>query len=159
VLDPDVNRFNARAKLGYIAAKKIPDVCAKLFCYCGCDLTDDHKSLLDCFTSSHGADCPICVDEAIWAYKMVHDDKPLAEIQKSIDLKYVPQYNEIFNEPSEALLAYRAHRLWKPTPSDFALERRKASEAEHIPAGAATSKSATGAKPKGKPGSCCSGKK
>src|SRR5580692_603585 len=52
-------QFFGEAQAGYTAAAQIPDICEKLFCYCGCDSTDKHQSLLDCFTSDHGADCSV----------------------------------------------------------------------------------------------------
>jgi hypothetical protein len=50
VLSPQT--FFGNAQAGYDAAQQIPDICSKLFCYCGCEAkeTDDHSSLLDCFT-------------------------------------------------------------------------------------------------------------
>jgi Protein of unknown function with PCYCGC motif len=110
------------AKMGYMAAKRIPDICGKLFCYCGCDLTDNHSSLIDCFTSDHGVDCNICQEEALLALKMHTEGKELLEIQKAVDLKYVAEYNSVFDQPSDALKKYRAGRLWKPTPAELANE-------------------------------------
>jgi hypothetical protein len=112
VLRPE--SFFGRAKLGYEAAQKAPEICAKLFCYCGCDMTDNHSSLLDCFTSDHGVDCSICQEEAIIALKMKNEHKSLAEIQKAIDLKYTKDYEATFSKPTDALKNYRASRLWYP---------------------------------------------
>src|SRR5438105_5449302 len=47
VLPPE--QFFGAAAMGYSAAKANPHVCSKLFCYCGCDITDNHNNLLDCF--------------------------------------------------------------------------------------------------------------
>ncbi|HEY9681351.1 MAG TPA: CYCXC family (seleno)protein [Oculatellaceae cyanobacterium] len=116
--------FVGKAKASYIAAKKLPEICAKLFCYCGCDETDNHKTLLDCFTSEHGVDCSICQDEALIAYKMKQEGKTLAQIQQVIDQKFVADYNGIFEKPSEALLAYRKQRAWTPTPAEAQTENR-----------------------------------
>src|SRR5579871_413239 len=55
VLDPE--KFFGDAQVGYQAAQQCPEIIAKLFCYCGCDISDSHTSLLDCFTTDHGADC------------------------------------------------------------------------------------------------------
>jgi len=108
VLPPD--RFFGKAKAGYAAAQKIPHICAKLFCYCGCDLTDCHGSLLDCFTSEHGEDCHICQEEAIKALVLDKKGKSLKQIQKYIDKKYAKEYP--FEVESEALKKYRSTRLW-----------------------------------------------
>ncbi|MBX9720408.1 MAG: hypothetical protein K2X81_03340, partial [Candidatus Obscuribacterales bacterium] len=45
VLEP--GQFFGLASFGYASAKACPEVMEKLFCYCGCDLTDSHNSLLD----------------------------------------------------------------------------------------------------------------
>lgn len=109
VLDP--NNYVGLVKAGYAAAKEIPDICDKLFCYCGCDLTDCHGSLLDCFTSDHGVDCRICQEEAILALKFHKQGKTLAQIQKIIDKRYEKEYP--FEVESEALQRYKASRLWQ----------------------------------------------
>jgi hypothetical protein len=104
VLDP--SKFFGLASFGYAAAKTCPEVMEKLFCYCGCDLTDSHVSLLDCFTSIHGVDCHICQEEAILARKMNSDGSPIAEIQKSIDEKYSKDYP--FEQDTPAYKNYKA---------------------------------------------------
>jgi len=109
VLDP--NKYFGKAKAGYAAAKECPEICAKLFCYCGCDLTDEHTSLLDCFTCDHGVDCYICQEEALVALKMKKQGKGLAEIQKTVDLAYRKEYP--FDEKSPAYKKYLADKLWK----------------------------------------------
>lgn len=108
VLDP--NNYVGQVKAGYQAAKEIPDICAKLFCYCGCDMTDCHGSLLDCFTSDHGVDCHICQEEAILALKFHRKGKSLADIQKFIDKRYAKEYP--FEVESATLLKYKKERLW-----------------------------------------------
>ncbi len=109
VLDP--NNYVGEAHAGYAAAKECPEVCAKLFCYCGCDNTDDHSSLLDCFTSDHGVDCYICQQEALIALKMTKSGKTLPEIQKVIDLAYKKEYP--WEEASPAFKRYKAAKLWQ----------------------------------------------
>ncbi|MBX9666753.1 MAG: PCYCGC domain-containing protein [Candidatus Obscuribacterales bacterium] len=108
VLDP--NNYVGQVKAGYQAAKEIPEICAKLFCYCGCDLTDCHATLLDCFTSDHGVDCHICQEETILALKFHRKGKSLTDIQKFIDKRYSKEYP--FEEESDALKKYKAERLW-----------------------------------------------
>ncbi len=90
VISPE--KFSGDIAEGYRAAQKAKDICSKLFCYCGCDLTDEHTSLLDCFTSMHGVDCAICQEEAIIASNMKEQGKTLAQIQKAIDDKFAGQY-------------------------------------------------------------------
>lgn len=111
VLDP--SRFFGQAMIGYAAAKNAPEVMVKLFCYCGCDITDSHISLLDCFTSIHGVDCHICQEEAVLALKMTRDNKPVAEIQKLVDETYSSNYP--FEEDSPTYKKYKATKLYGAT--------------------------------------------
>ncbi|HEY9773692.1 MAG TPA: CYCXC family (seleno)protein [Planktothrix sp.] len=114
VLDPE--KFFGDAQVGYQSAQQCPEVAAKLFCYCGCDITDSHTSLLDCFTSDHGADCPICTGEAVTALALKREHKTLAQIQQAIDKQYAKEYP--YEQPSKALRDYRAHRLYQPDAKD-----------------------------------------
>ena len=109
VLDP--GQFFGEAAIGYASAKACPDICAKLFCYCGCDITDSHTNLLDCFTSYHGVDCHICQEEAVLALRLHRDGVPLEEIQKKVDMQYSSQYP--FEQDTPAYKKYKATRLWK----------------------------------------------
>lgn len=108
VLDP--NNYIGQVKAGYAAAKEIPEICAKLFCYCGCDITDCHGSLLDCFTSDHGVDCHICQEESILALSFHRKGKSLSDIQKYIDKRYSKEYP--FDVESPVLQKYKKDRLW-----------------------------------------------
>lgn len=116
VLDP--SQFHGLAAFGYAAAKAAPEVMEKIFCYCGCDLTDNHLSLLDCFTSIHGVDCHICQEEALLAHKMSKDSTPIKEIQRIIDEKYASQYP--FESDTPTYKKYKATRLYKPADSGTA---------------------------------------
>lgn len=161
VLDPE--KFFGNAKAGYMAAKEAPDVCLKLFCYCGCDLTDEHNSLLDCFTSDHGVDCHICQEEALIGLKMKRQGKSIAEIQKAVDIMFYKQYP--FDEVSPALKKYRAERLWKGTEATAQGPGGSASTGAtgsgSGPGSAAARKGSTQKKAssgkRAKTGSCCSG--
>ncbi len=61
-LDP--KQFTGPVREAYQVAQDNPDLLAQLHCYCGCDRTDGHKNLLDCYRSHHGASCAICTGEA-----------------------------------------------------------------------------------------------
>lgn len=52
-LDPA--RFVGKAKLAHQVARDIPDVLDGLYCYCGCDKSIGHTSLLSCYTDGHAA--------------------------------------------------------------------------------------------------------
>lgn len=67
--------FTGKQKLGYEAAKAIPETLAQLPCYCYCDKGFGHKSLHTCFVDDHAAHCAICIDEAIVAYQLEKEGK------------------------------------------------------------------------------------
>jgi hypothetical protein len=48
-------RFQGRVREAYKVAAEIPDVLAGVACYCGCDKSQGHRNLLDCFVDDHGA--------------------------------------------------------------------------------------------------------
>lgn len=110
VMDP--SRYYGAAAMGYAAAKAAPEVMAKLFCYCGCDETDKHSYLIDCFTGNHGMDCHICQEEAVLALRLYRDGASIAEIQKRVDNDYSKYYP--FDKDTESYAKYKAMRLWNP---------------------------------------------
>ncbi len=50
-LDPDLVQGEDRE--GYLVAKEIPEILARLPCFCGCEAVG-HETLLDCFVDEHG---------------------------------------------------------------------------------------------------------
>jgi hypothetical protein len=52
-LDPA--RFVGKAALAHQVARDIPEVLDQLYCYCHCDRSVGHKSLLSCYTDGHAA--------------------------------------------------------------------------------------------------------
>jgi hypothetical protein len=52
-LDPA--QFVGKAAAAHKVAREIPDVLDQLYCYCGCDKHQGHKSLLSCYTDGHAA--------------------------------------------------------------------------------------------------------
>jgi len=52
-LDPA--QFVGKAAAAHRVAREIPDVLDQLYCYCGCDKHQGHKSLLSCYTDGHAA--------------------------------------------------------------------------------------------------------
>lgn len=52
-LDPA--QFVGKAAAAHRVAGEIPDVLDQLYCYCGCDKHQGHKSLLSCYTDGHAA--------------------------------------------------------------------------------------------------------
>lgn len=53
----------------YRLAAKIRPVLYQLPCYCYCDQSSGHTSLLDCFVGTHGAECKTCQREVVFAFK------------------------------------------------------------------------------------------
>jgi hypothetical protein len=52
-LDP--GRFVGKAAVTHQIARDIPEVLDQLYCYCECDKSIGHKSLLSCYTDGHAA--------------------------------------------------------------------------------------------------------
>ncbi len=53
-LDPDLFK-DARVRTAYQAAKEIPWVLDSIKCYCFCEESFQHKSLLSCYVDNHAA--------------------------------------------------------------------------------------------------------
>lgn len=53
-------------------------------CYCHCDRSQGHSSLLDCFVSRHAAACDICIREDFYAYEQANKGKTAAQIREGI---------------------------------------------------------------------------
>jgi hypothetical protein len=69
----------------YILAARVKRVLYQQPCYCHCDRSQGHQSLLDCFASKHGAGCGVCMREAIYSYEQSHKGKTAAEIRAGIE--------------------------------------------------------------------------
>ncbi len=72
----------------YAIANKIPEVLDQLYCFCQCDQSIGHHSLLSCFADNHASMCGICMDEAILADEMHKDGKSISAIANEIDKRY-----------------------------------------------------------------------
>jgi hypothetical protein len=53
-------------------------------CYCHCDRSQGHNSLLDCFASQHGAGCNICIYEDFYSYEQSRKGRTAAQIRAAI---------------------------------------------------------------------------
>jgi hypothetical protein len=69
----------------YILAARVKKILYQQPCYCHCDRSQGHKSLLDCFASKHGAGCGVCIREAIYSYEQSHQGKSAAQIRAGIE--------------------------------------------------------------------------
>ena len=90
VLSPAL--FSGKTALAYKYAAEIPKVIDSQFCYCYCKKNNNHKTLLTCFTSTHGSKCDICMDEVIYAYGLYEDGLSLDEIVIAVDKKFYRPY-------------------------------------------------------------------
>jgi hypothetical protein len=68
----------------YAVAAKIKRVLYQQPCYCHCDRSQGHKSLLDCFASKHGSGCGTCIYEDFYAYEQSSRGKSAAQIRAAI---------------------------------------------------------------------------
>jgi len=71
--------FNA-----YVVAGRVKKVLYQQPCYCHCDRSQGHGSLLDCFVSRHGASCDICMKEAFYSYEQTRRGKKPEQIREGI---------------------------------------------------------------------------
>lgn len=73
------------AQQGYNIAARIKKVLYQQPCYCHCDRSQGHGSLLDCFTGKHAAECGVCLAEDFYAYEQTQKGKTPAEIREGIE--------------------------------------------------------------------------
>ena len=85
-LDP--NLFQGQVKQAYQIAERDPALLAQLHCYCGCDKTNNHKNLLDCYRDDHGSHCAICVGEAVDAETLAQQGMPVDQIRDTLRSRY-----------------------------------------------------------------------
>jgi len=71
--------FNA-----YVVAGRVKKVLYQQPCYCHCDRSQGHGSLLDCFVSRHGSSCDICMKEAFYSYEQTRRSRTPTQIREGI---------------------------------------------------------------------------
>jgi Protein of unknown function with PCYCGC motif len=71
--------FNA-----YTVAGRVKKVLYQEPCYCHCDQSHGHGSLLDCFVSRHGSGCETCIREAFYSYEQTRKGKTPVQIREGI---------------------------------------------------------------------------
>jgi hypothetical protein len=69
----------------YTLAARVKKILYQQPCYCHCDRSQGHTSLLDCFASKHGSECGVCMREAIYSYEQSHKGKSAAQIRAGIE--------------------------------------------------------------------------
>jgi len=73
------------AQNAYSIAAHIKKILYQQPCYCHCDKSQGHGSLLDCYVSKHAAVCGICEREDFYAYEQSHKGKTGAQIREGIE--------------------------------------------------------------------------
>lgn len=69
----------------YTVAAKVKKALYQQPCYCHCDRSQGHGSLLDCFASKHASGCSICIREDFYAYEQMRKGKTGAQIREGIE--------------------------------------------------------------------------
>lgn len=68
---------------GYAQAN--PEVFAQQPCYCYCDAgAEKHRSLLDCYASTHSVECALCLKEGLLVHKLLAEGKNAGQIREEI---------------------------------------------------------------------------
>jgi hypothetical protein len=73
------------AQNAYTLAAHVKKVLYQQPCYCHCDRSEGHTSLLDCFTGHHAAVCGTCEREALYTYEQTQKGKTAAQIREGIE--------------------------------------------------------------------------
>jgi hypothetical protein len=73
------------AQNAYSIAARIKKILYQEPCYCHCDRSQGHGSLLDCYVSKHAAACGICEREDFYAYEQSRKGKTGAQIRDGIE--------------------------------------------------------------------------
>jgi hypothetical protein len=68
----------------YTIAARVKKTLYQQPCYCHCDQSQGHGSLLDCFVSRHASGCDICMREAFYSYEQAGKGKTGAQIRDAI---------------------------------------------------------------------------
>ena len=69
----------------YTLASRVRKVLYQQPCYCHCDRSQGHGSLLDCFASKHAAECGVCIREGLYSYEQLRKGKTAAQIREGIE--------------------------------------------------------------------------
>jgi hypothetical protein len=69
----------------YTLASRAKRVLYQQPCYCHCDRSQGHGSLLDCYTGKHAAECGVCIREVLYSYEQSHKGKTAAQIREGIE--------------------------------------------------------------------------
>lgn len=76
---------NVVVQNAYTLAARVKKILYQQPCYCHCDRSQGHESLLDCFASKHGSECGVCLTEALYTYEQNRKGKTAAQIREGIE--------------------------------------------------------------------------
>lgn len=88
---------NVNVQRAYAVARRMPEILEQIPCHCGCIREDGkgHRSNLDCFKTTHGEQCPMCVMAALTAERMIGAGKSVQDIKRYLNnvngFQLVPQ--------------------------------------------------------------------
>lgn len=94
----------------YAFAARRPDILRYVLCYCGCHRFG-HGSNEACYVrrrtedgipswNSHGVTCGVCVDVTRDVAGMIAEQRPLGEIRRTIDVKYLAAFGQSTATPN-----------------------------------------------------------
>src|SRR5260370_37527477 len=76
---------NVVVQNAYVVAARVKKILYQQPCYCHCDRSQEHSSLLDCFAGKHAAGCDVCIREGFYAYEQARKGKTAAQIRTGIE--------------------------------------------------------------------------
>jgi hypothetical protein len=82
-LDPELFT-NYVVQNAYRVAAHVKKLLYQQPCYCHCDQSQGHGSLLDCFAGKHGSNCNICMAEDFYTYEQSRKGKTASQIREGI---------------------------------------------------------------------------
>jgi hypothetical protein len=80
--------FTGKVAQAYQIAREYRDLLDVIYCYCYCEKTLGHKSLLSCYVDRHAANCDICEDEAIFAASLYKKGFDMVQVRQAVDKKF-----------------------------------------------------------------------
>jgi Protein of unknown function with PCYCGC motif len=81
---PPAQFDNAIVARAYAIARVIPGVLAQEPCFCYCSKTIGHRGLLDCWSDTHGSECAVCLQEAVFTDRLTKLGRTPAQIRSAI---------------------------------------------------------------------------
>lgn len=80
--------FVGQTAAAYKIAQEKPELLDAMYCYCYCQESLGHKSLLSCYVDQHAANCGICQDQAFYANSLYEQGQSLAKVRQAMDRKF-----------------------------------------------------------------------